>query len=230
MDQASLLREMMKKTERVEKIPFAIIATSVIVKEEQITKSLIEKIEKQNGNKITIIRNLNNEEQTFVETENKTYINIEKIIKEEKEVKKEIIRLIENKEKKSSQIVIEAGRGIDYATVNSTLLVDEVLMIMDLSEKSIEELKKYMKIAKALGKKQRISILIENEQDEDIENKLNKLQENVWDEFNYYIELIGIFEKTKLEMIASENLNLDKYKKENAGNEKISISLKNRFF
>ena len=66
------------------------------------------------------------------------------------------------------------------------------------------------------------------EKTEGIENKINKIQEKVWDEFNYYIEVIGIFEEK--EKIQFEELNLSRYEKENTEDEKISISLKNRFF
>lgn len=228
LDQASLLREMMKKKkkEKEYKIPFAILSLSNLIKEEDITDKLIETIEEKNKNKIYRIKNIQNSEKIIVETEKKTHLNIEKIIKEDENIQKEMIKIMENKEKDNEQIVIEAGLGVGYSTVNATLLVEELIILMDSTKDSEEELEKYLKIINNLEKKQRIGILVEKT--EGIENKINKIQEKVWDEFNYYIEVIGIFEEK--EKIQFEELNLSRYEKENTEDEKISISLKNRFF
>ena len=79
---------------------------------------------------------------------------------------------MENKEKDNEQIVIEAGLGVGYSTVNATLLVEELIILMDSTKDSEEELEKYLKIINNLEKKQRIGILVEKT--EGIENKINK--------------------------------------------------------
>lgn len=232
LDQASLLREMMQKNKKLEvKNPFAIFSTSQVEENEEVIATFVEKIKEKNKAETMILKNMKSSGKTFVETANETFISMEKMITESKEMKEEIIKVLERKEKKMEQIVIDSGKGVNYNTVNAALLVKDVAIVSDLSETSQKEIELYLKIIQKLGKKQRISLVLSAEENVETRQKINKIQGKVWDEFNCYIEVIGFYKReNENKTIAFETLELTRYEQKQEEQNKISISLKNRFF
>lgn len=209
LDQASFLRELMNKSQRVKTSPFAILSSSDFHQPEDAVLRMVEDFSQQTQRSVTLL-GLSKEEKTIEAClENKKSLDdvTERVnqklllvsggldfisaIREDKDQVKHLSNEIQKLERKSDTLFYVAGQGLTTTSINLSLMTNKVIFFLKNTNKSLLELTNMVKIFSKTNSNQEIGIVLEAENEELFQEQANKIQELYWKQFKYYIEPIG---------------------------------------
>lgn len=227
MDQAALLREMMKElqdTEDKKTKSLAFVSTSTNHQFELYLERLVdylgEKMKctyallgvEKTGHTLQDWLSSHVEYEQIKENHSTTSIRLNGSLqsvtsmKEEKESLHKFLTKIKELEKEVEAVVYYAGAGLTATTVNLSLLSQKIILFMEPTTKSVNEVKQFITVFSKLRPNGAIGLMVNTLDPQIFQEQINKIQEFSRSEFNYTIEPVGFFDVKYLALLEDKKL------------------------
>lgn len=240
LDQASLLRKLMNEKQRVKAQPFAILSTYDFKEIENTVFSFVEAFSKKTQRN-TVLFGLKGESDKDIEKWVTGVVDESNILKkmtqrltcvsgdlsfvsksrDKKEDIEKLVSLIEECEQVNDTVFYYTGAGINEVTINLSMMVNDVLVFVNNTEKSVREFLNLVKVFEKMEVKNEIGIVMSVENEDEFKEVSNKIQELCWREFKYYIEPVGYYKKNGFDCEVKSN-----YLVKNSNDELFSENMK----
>lgn len=209
MDQASLLRELMNKSQRVKTSPFAILSASDFSHSEEAVLGMVQDFSQKTQRSVTLL-GASKKHKTIEDCVEKGE-TVEQVtervnqklllvsgdlcfisdMREDKQRMRHLTEEIKELERKSDTLFYMAGEGLNATSINLSMMTNKIIFFLKYTNKSLLELSNAVKIFSKTNANQELGIVLEAENHEIFQEQANKIQELYWKQFKYYIEPVG---------------------------------------